>query len=362
MPLEGKGFFIWKIPDCETGDPRAIADRATEGGLTHVLIKVADTVNSYNIYDGVDRVPPVAQALRANDIQVWGWHYVTGGDPLGEANKAIERARTLHLEGYVIDAEKEYKEPGKKAAAKKFVERLRDGLPDTPIALSSYRYPSLHPQIPWKEFLEGCDLNMPQVYWVGAHNAGDQLARCVREFQTLAPYRPVIPTGAAYKEYGWQTSPAEAVDFLQISQSLNLTAANFYSWDSSRKYLPEVWSAIRDYSWTQKPGDITAQLVAALNTNDPEQILSLYAPAGVHITAARTIQGHPALRVWYQTLFDSILPNARFVLTGWSGHGSTRHFSWTATSTQGKVLNGNDTLGLSNDKIAYHYTFFSISS
>jgi len=361
MPLEGKGFFIWKIPDCEHGDPQAIADLAVEAGLTHVLIKVADTVNAYNIYDSIDRVPPVARALQDKDIQVWGWQYVTGRDPLGEANKAIERVVSLGLDGYVIDAEKEYKEPGKKLSARKFMDRLRDGLPDKPVALSSYRFPSYHPQIPWQEFLEGCDYHMPQVYWVWADNAGDQLRRSVRELQSLTPQRPVIPTGSAYKEHGWQPAPGEVVEFLQTAQSLNLSGVNFYSWDSSRRYLPDVWNAIRDYAWSPPAEDVPIRLIAALNTHDPEQVVALYAPAAVHITAARTVQGQDALKAWYQTMFAELLPEARFALTGYTSEGNIRHMSWTAASALGKVQNGSDTLGLSNGEIVFHYSFFSVT-
>ncbi len=154
MTLKGKGFFIWKILSCEHGDPEAIATLAHKAQFTHILIKIADTVYPYNIVGGVDLVPPLVQALRAKDIETWGWHYVTGDNPIGEADKAIERVRGLALDGYVIDAEKEYKEPGKAGAAKRFMMRLRAALPTVPISLWSYRFPSYHPLLPWREFLE----------------------------------------------------------------------------------------------------------------------------------------------------------------------------------------------------------------
>jgi hypothetical protein len=37
--IYGKGFYIWKIPNCEGGDPAAIATVAQQAGLQHVLIK-----------------------------------------------------------------------------------------------------------------------------------------------------------------------------------------------------------------------------------------------------------------------------------------------------------------------------------
>ena len=63
----------------------------------------------------------------------------------------------------MIDVEREYKDAGKSKAAATFMNRLRAALPHIPVALCSYRFPSYHPQIPWKVFLERCDLNMPQV-------------------------------------------------------------------------------------------------------------------------------------------------------------------------------------------------------
>lgn len=360
--LQGKGFFIWQIPSCENGDPKIIADLTQQAQLTHVLIKIADGVISYNVYEGVDLVPPLLRKLREYDIQVWGWHYVRGDDPINEANKAIERIQTLQLDGYVIDAERHYKEPGKASAARKFMERLREGLPKKPVALSSYRYPSYHPQLPWREFLEKCDYVMPQVYWVHAQNAGEQLARSLREFQSLTPYRPLIPTGAAFKEHGWKPNPTEILDFLETSQKLNFPAVNFYSWDSCRANLPEIWKVCQDYDWSQPPAaDITESFIDALNTHKPEQVLKLYNPNAVHITSARSVQGKKAIQTWYQTLFSSLLPNAKFILTSYSGSGISRHLSWTATSDMGSVHDGNDTFGIYKGKITYHYSFFSIT-
>jgi hypothetical protein len=117
MTLYGKGYFLWKIPQVMKGDPAAIASKAVDAGLSHVLIKIADGadwVYNYNDDDEVDLVPPVRDALLEAGLSVWGWHYVRGDDPVGEANLAIERMKELGLEGYVIDAEGEYKKAGKK--------------------------------------------------------------------------------------------------------------------------------------------------------------------------------------------------------------------------------------------------------
>ena len=99
MTLQGKGFFIWKINYCDGGDPERIANLAKDADLSHVLIKVANGIYSYN-YNWdlmVDLVPPVANALQSLGIKVWGWHYVYGDDPINEARIAIRRVQDLNL-------------------------------------------------------------------------------------------------------------------------------------------------------------------------------------------------------------------------------------------------------------------------
>ncbi|MDD5469073.1 MAG: nuclear transport factor 2 family protein [Anaerolineales bacterium] len=364
MTLQGKGYFIWRIPYCESGNVNAIASLAQQAAFTHVLVKVADGAYSYNIDpNGVDLVPPLVNALKARNIKVWGWHYLYGDYPTSEADKAIQRINQLKLDGYALDVEGEYKQAGKDAAARTFMNRLRNALPNLPIALCSYRFPSYHPQIPWKEFLEKCNLNMPQVYWEQSHNPAEQLARCVREFQAMAPYRPIVPVGSAYTRGGWAPTAAEIIQFLQTAQSLNLTAANFWEWGHTRKYLPDLWNFIRDYPWSSTPvtPDVTHRYIDALNSHDPSQVLALYAPNAVHVTSARTVQGAQGLRAWYQTLFTQTLPNATFTHTGHIGAGASRYLTWTATSSAGRVNDGRDTFGMLNGLIAYHFTTFTIT-
>jgi hypothetical protein len=106
--------------------------------------------------------------------------------------------------------------------------------------------------------------------------------------------------------------------------------------------------------------DIANEYIRALNTRNPEKVLAMYIPRAVHVTAARTIQGEQALRAWYQSLFRQLLPDAKFKLSNFTGSGSSRHLTWTASSARGEVHNGRDTLGIIDDKIAYHYSFFSV--
>jgi len=371
MALEGKGFYIWKIKNCEGGESKRIAAEAENAGLSHVLIKVANGTYSYN-YDWnkkIDLVPPVAKAIQKKGIQVWGWHYVYGDQPISEARVAIKRIQELNLDGYVIDAEAEYKQSGKASAAKQFMRELRSGIGSkVPVALTSYRYPSLHP-IPWNEFLEKCDYNMPQVYWIRAHNPDAQLTKTLLEFESpKIKYRPpIIPVGAAFREHGWEPSSKEVIEFLKTARDLKVSAVNFWEWYACRETLQpenEMWKIISEFEWNtqvEDPKDIAEVYIETLNTKDVEKIVGLYNDRSVHITSSRTVLGKSSIHAWFETFFNHLIPNADFSLTGFSGSGNTRHFTWKANSDTLKVLNGNDTIGLADGKISYHYTYFTVS-
>jgi hypothetical protein len=365
--LQGKGFFIWQIPNCESGNTAAIASLAKSANLSHVLLKVANGVLSYNVdaNSGIDYAKQLTQDLHQEGIQAIGWHYIYGNNPIGEANKAIQRIQQLGLDAYVIDAESEFKMDGKRTAARQFMTQLRASLPNFPVALCSYRFPAYHPEFPWREFLDKCDFNMPQVYWQSAHNAGEQLINCIHQFQALTPYRPIFPVGAAYRESGWQPTVGEVKDFMDTAKRLNLNGFAMWEWSEARSgIMPGIWEAVRDYNWYggPTPKDICERYVAALNTHDPNQAVNMYTPTAVHITSNRTIQGTAAITAWYTSLFNQILPKASFTLTNFTGNDNSRHFTWTATSSAGKVQNGNDTFGLTGDQIGYHYSFFTVSS
>jgi len=365
MDLQGKGMMIWILSRCENGDPEAIAKTAQSAGLSHVLIKIANGTRSFNIDadTGADLVAPVVQSLKARGIAVWGWHYVYGDAPISEANIAIQRVNELNLDGYLIDAEGEYKDSGKDIAAQEFMTKLKTGLPSsTPVGLSSYRWPKYHPEFPWTEFLEKCDVNMPQVYWAQAHNPAEQLERSLNEFKTITPFRPIIPTGPMYVYGSWEPTAQETVEFLDKARALDMKAANFFAWYYARTILEPLWSALANYSWQVGPTlpDFPQRYINALNTKDINQVMALYASNATHITPARTIQGQAAIWSWYSSFFSQTLPNATFTLTDYSGGGTSWQFNWTATSSNGSVQNGKDTFGLLDGVITYHYSQFTV--
>ena len=372
--LQGKGMYLWRINNVEGGNPGAMAEVAQQAGLTHVLVKVADGRGTYNTYkkeggyeyfnwqNGIDHVPGVVAALRARNIKVWGWQYIYGEDPLLEARMAIRRIKQFQLDGFTVNAEIQFEKLGMDVPARKYMTELRRELPDLPIALSSYRYPHVHAYFPWAAFLEFCDLNMPQVYWMGATNPAEQLGRSLREFQSMPVWRPIFPTGAAFQEHGWRAKPAEVTAFMAAVKQNGLPGCNFWEWYYARQKDSELWNPVKDFAWgeaREKP-DVVIRYMEALNSKDAVKVTALYDPSGVHVTARRTLQGSEAILRWYNSLLRSALPDAYFSITGRSQQGNVHTITWTAESSAGKVLDGKDSLGVKDDKIAYHYSYFTV--
>ncbi|MBX3046969.1 MAG: hypothetical protein KF698_08245 [Anaerolineales bacterium] len=248
--LSGKGMYLWIISRVEKGDPEKIAQVAQDAGLTHVLIKVADRHFAYNKdpQTGKDNVPGVVDALRARGISPWGWQYIYGTNPEAEAAMAIQRVKQFNLDGFVVNAEVEFKQKGMDVPARQYMQALRAGLPNTPIAFSSYRYPTLHRPLPFEVFLEYSDINMPQVYWVQSSNPAQQLQRSVREYQALSVYRPIVPTGAAYPDGSWSPTAGQITEFLQACKDNGISGANFWEWYYARRDAG-LWAAVSAFPW-----------------------------------------------------------------------------------------------------------------
>jgi hypothetical protein len=288
---------------------------------------------------------------------------VRGDEPLAEAQRAIKRIGELGVDGYVIDAEHEYRDRRKAKAAGQFMAELRKFYPDLPIALSSYRYPRTHPALPWEEFMAACDYAMPQVYFEQAHNPEEQLQRCVDQYMGLTNTRPIVPTAPTYVRGDWKPTPEEIQRFLSRAKEMGLPAANAWSWDFATRdpYLP-LFQAVATFDWPFKPpvADMPERLIGRLNQHDAGHVAGLYMDHAAHVNGDRTVVGKGQVETWYRTMFDELLPKGSYEFTGKISDGNTRVFTWKATSKSGRVLDGNDTLSVRDGRILYHYTFFTL--
>ena len=240
------------------------------------------------------------------------------------------------------------------------MQELRNTLPDFPIALSSFRYPKYHMNLPWSDFLNHCNFNMPQVYWEQAHNPAEQLDRSISEFETLiSPVRPYIATGAAYCAGGWCPTSSDIVSFMDRCVERGLEAVNFWSWDYCRLKLPVLWETIANYEWPTAPNpekNLAQKYVGYLSTGNIDQLLGLYSDDAVHINAERTIQGKTKIRNCFLELFSHFPTNGTINLLSESGTTETRHITWSCMNGETRIISGTETLGITDNKIIYHYS------
>ncbi len=231
--LHGKGMWIWQVERCEGGDADAIVARAGEAGFTHLIIKIGYGTSARN-----GDLSTLVDRIRQTGISPWAWHYTHGGSPQSEADAGAARFREYPFDGFVVDAEREYE--GEPKAAKRYMLRLRELLGGVPVALSSFYLPDKHPSFPWTEFLDLCDINMPQVYW-GNADAVTCLEQSVAQNARFG--KPIIPTGAASPDTG---KAAGIAPFAARVREMGLAAVNFWDWEEAD--APR-WRPIADLEW-----------------------------------------------------------------------------------------------------------------
>lgn len=262
---EGKGMFVWVLSRCAGGDMFRLVQMCIDAGLKWISIKVA---NGTTVYKGslaefwqqqklLDEVVPIAKAA---GIEVHFWGYTYAQRPGREVAPIIEMIAKHRPLSYTINAEKEYKTSAGKQAAIDHASGIRwamsvsssDDIPDIPIGLSSYRWPSVHPEFPWVEFARYIDFHNPQVYWQGADNPVAQLIRSVNELKKLKDI-PIIPAGTMYPHKTWKPTPEHIIEFCAAAKELDLQAVHFWEWYYAETKYPELWKALSDYQWGDIP-------------------------------------------------------------------------------------------------------------
>lgn len=255
----GKGWAVWQIKRIYGGDPNRIAAAAVSQNIDWVGIKVNDGAANYNLrqleFMGVpipgayvdDLIQPLVDALHAEGIMVFVWGYIYLNNAVAEAAKSIERYKKFGVEGFIVDAEKEWK--FMVGPARVYMDALRAGLPDVSIGMCTYRWPSVHREFPWYTALENADYHMPQVYWLDAHNPVQQLNQSVAELKAKKDI-PIIPLGYAYQNEfnGTRPTQAEMVAFHNRTLELGLPGNGWYEWgdaivnaDVEKFVAPLVW-------------------------------------------------------------------------------------------------------------------------
>jgi hypothetical protein len=259
--MNGKGIMIWK--GANYGTLSEIVKACLEMGLRWVALKIGDAASP--AYASFSDMPAAVRAFRDAGISVWGWHYIYGGywydrttaswktngvSPAQEAAYAVQQVSRLGLDGYMIDAEKEYKVNSPASRAASFMAGIR-GI-GKPVALCSYRFPSYHPEFPFAAFLAGCDYHMPQVYH-SKDRAVMDLERSWNELQKIKPL-PFVPVGRAYVGDGYGlpgVRPDEITGLMQWAWMKVCPGVSFWAMDFLKLHAGGAAraEAIMDFPW-----------------------------------------------------------------------------------------------------------------
>lgn len=270
---EGKGCFVWDLTRCAGGSPIALASKAQEAGFSWLAFKVQNGADAFQ----AELVPAAIAACVSAGIEAWGWGYLYGRRYMqniaqAEARRTVERCKALPLAGFIMDAESEYKTDGGADRARTYCTAVRSAMPNLTLGLCSYRFPTLHPQLPWSTFLSVSAFHMPQVYWEQAHNPGFQLNRSVKELSALRKL-PIIPVGSAYANGGWAPTVGDLNEFNATAKLRQLPGVSWWSFQHAEK-RPDWWAAISAHQWdadTIPPQPLTdAQKLERLWAAHPE--------------------------------------------------------------------------------------------
>lgn len=244
--VQGKGIYIWQLWRC--GPIEQIIANVKRAGMMHIIPKIAD-----GNYEYAENSPYLSQLVSmAHDlnIKVVPYHYVYGAYAKSEAVRIIQELKKYPYDGLVINAETQYRDlANSSTAAQLYCEAIKEALPDLPLYLSTFRFPSLHRGFPFNTFLKYMDGNMPQVYWMDANGTVPrQLQRTITEYSALTDI-PMIPTGAAFNEHGWAALPEDQKIFVNEVKEQNLIGCNWWEYRHAFILRPELGQAIIDSSF-----------------------------------------------------------------------------------------------------------------
>jgi hypothetical protein len=292
----GKGVAIWDLSRKQLKNVN-IVDTLRDLGMSWVSIKMTDGQYLFNrrkILLGYvdDLLPPLVESLKKAGIGVWGWGYVYGGywsTPVGkkntwpkgvtkkngkmwfangtnEAKVAVQRINQFDLDGWMIDVEGDMEAAADlkynvTQSAINYMTTLKAGIsPDVNIALNSFRHPLQHTGIPWKTYYSMCHMLMPQVYWVGSHNADQQLINSYNEINKHSvdlnsKKLPYIPMGSAYasEDGSWTPTIKDIQNFQAKAHELNLPGISYWALDEAGGPLerPDLYAAIKADKWNE---------------------------------------------------------------------------------------------------------------
>ncbi len=255
----GKGFYIYIVKAMmeQLDGYNTFEDVAldlVQNNFGHVIVKVANGYYPYN--DDVD-MKEFVKVMKDHGLQVFGFQYIYQPKLKSlltrTAAAGAQQFIELDLHGLVANAERQWHYgvlAGTKSSIAKnatfIASEYRRLLPGAMLALSGYRHPlTQQPKYPCREFMNFFDVNMPQVYWMGKHNAVEQLYEAWRQHNIYAPGKIFTPTGFAFSEGGYAPYSREIEDFWAATQKMGIVA-NFYELRNSKLKQTQDFHIIYD--------------------------------------------------------------------------------------------------------------------
>ncbi|MBI4574723.1 MAG: hypothetical protein HY722_00500 [Planctomycetes bacterium] len=249
-PFEGKWVYIYYLYQIYGGDEDRIVAELKRADVAGVCIKAhngAKDLDSPEFARFVRRC--VAEGIR---VAFYGYIYLepaAGRTAQLEAEAAERMVKRYEqeVELYLIDAEGEAKD--NPAEARVFAREIRQRIGGmVKIGLASYRFPSLHRELPWAELRAACDLDSPQVYYRNGDPVAN-LARSKREFQAMSPRLPYFPAGDMYYEHGLQPTPQAVTAYLQACKDdPDIQGTLMWAMWQLHK-VPALWEAFARFPW-----------------------------------------------------------------------------------------------------------------
>jgi len=257
----GKNIFLWNVPRVAGGIPSAIAEKLIEGGFQSVILKVADGNRKHFTNMGtllrpkwVECVLPETVAIiKSRGLKVFGYGFLYGIDPVGEAHIAISQSLSLKLDGYIFDVESRFEEkPNAIGSGRSIGSIFRAGCPTTPAIFcgfamyKSWTGGTWHPEALHRAFMEWCDAGMPMTYWTGetSSRAIALLNESVRQWIGIT-HKPILPAGRAYNGDEGIARAEAMIAFDERVHELGLLGESWWSLEHALKLDPSIWAALR---------------------------------------------------------------------------------------------------------------------
>lgn len=207
----GKGMWVWYVSNTisnfglPANDLDALMQHFVDHDMDWIAVKSADGTSTFAQF-----TPTLVSKAHQYGLKIFGWSYVYGDNPTGEADAAMV-SLSYGADGFIIDAEIEYE--GKQAAATTLCQRIRNSYPTRFLAYAPFVYIQYHQNYPYKEFGLYCDAVMPQAYWKTHGISPTQQVLDVNyqwNFYHAAwaatgystSIKPVIPIGQTYNAVG----------------------------------------------------------------------------------------------------------------------------------------------------------------